>query len=299
MKIHSKKISTLVQRLALSVCLLVLANIAYAQDGDAKQPIKPVKNTFAGNFLLDNQSVMLPNKGIFEFVIQHRFGVINNGYKDFYGLYAPSNIRLGFNYAFHKNVQVGFGFTKERMQWDGNLKLAIVRQSQIDGAGSPLSISYYGLMSNDSRQKKGNFVDNNDRLSYFHQLLFARKITKNFSAQIAPSFSWFNNVEGYISSDSSVRSKMHNGHFAVSFSGSYAVTSSMSIVANYDQPLTEHPSNNPHPNLSLGLQLATSTHTFQIFLSNYQSIIQQANNMYNQNDYTKWQYLIGFNISKR
>ena len=109
----------------------------------------------------------------------------------------------------------------------------------------------------------------------------------------------FNNVEGYISSDSSVRSKMHNGHFAVSFSGSYAVTSSMSILANYDQPLTEHPSNNPHPNLSLGLQLATSTHTFQIFLSNYQSIIQQANNMYNQNDYTKWQYLIGFNISKR
>ena len=299
MKIKIIKLGHVAKLTLMFGCLFALTNSALAQESDAKQPIKPVRNTFAGNFLLDNQSVMVPNKGIFEFVIQHRFGIVNNGYKDFYGLYAPSNIRLGFNYTPIKNVQIGIGFTKERMQWDANLKWAIVRQSQLDGDGSPISITYYGNMAIDTREKEGNFAYNSDRYSYFHQLLFARKITSHFSAQIAPSLSWMNNVPGYISSDSSVRSRMNNAHFAIAFSGSYQLTSTFALVANYDQPITQHPTDNPHPNVSLGLQLATTTHTFQIFLGNYQSIIPQANNFFNQHDYTKGQYLIGFNITKR
>lgn len=271
-----------------------------AQDSAAvKVPsiLEPVKKTFIDNLIIDNQTVMVPVKGIFEFVIQHRFGIIKNGYKDFFGLYASSNIRLGFNYTPIANLQLGFGFTKERMQWDGNVKYAIIKQSK--KGGWPVSATYYGVMSVDTRPKEGNFVTNTDRISYFNQLIIARKVTKNFSAQVAPGLSWFNNVEGYISSDGSIKPKMKNAHLAIAIMGSYAVTDKLDIIANYDQPLTWHPTNNPHPNISVGVQIGTSTHTFQIFLGNYQSIVPQTNNFFNQFDYTKGDFLIGFNITKR
>lgn len=72
----------------------------------------------------------------------------------------------------------------------------------------------------------------------------------------------------------------------------------MALVANYDQPLTQHPTNNPHPSICFGLEMTTSAHAFQIFAGNYNSILPQNNNMFNQNDYTKGQFLIGFNITR-
>jgi hypothetical protein len=72
----------------------------------------------------------------------------------------------------------------------------------------------------------------------------------------------------------------------------------MGIMLNYDQPITQHPTNNPHPNISFGLDITTSAHSFQVFAGNYVYIVPQRNNYFNQNDFTKSQFLIGFNISR-
>lgn len=300
MKTLSNKYSYYLQCFIIAVCFIAIGNVSLAQDNTEVTPIakrEAIKKTFIGNLLIDNQTCMVPVKGVFEFVIQHRFGVINNGYKDFYGLYAPSNIRLGFNYTPIEDLQVGFGFTKERLMWDGNLKYAIIKQSK--AGGNPVSVTYYGNFGVDTRPKEGNFVNNSDRLSYFHQLIFARKINKKLSLQVSPSITWFNNVEGYISSDGSIKAKSENLHFATAFMGCYAINDNFSVIANYDQPFTQHPTNNPNPNISFGFQVGTATHTFQMFLGNYQSIVPQLNNMYNKNDYSNSQYVIGFNITKR
>lgn len=299
MKKQLKKIAYILKPLSLLICLLAIGSMSFAQENTEVKPKKNeiVKKTFKGNLLIDNQTVMVPVKGVFEFVIQHRFGVVKNGYEDFYGLYAPSNIRLGFNYTPIENLQVGFGLTKERMQLDGNLKYAILKQAKV--GGSPISATYYGNFAIDTREKKGNFVNNSDRLSYFNQLILARKINKSLSVQVAPSLTWFNNVEGYVNSEGVIKPKMNNAHFAIAFSGCYAINDKMDIIANYDQPLTKHTTNNPNPNVSFGLQIGTATHTFQIFLGNYQSIVPQSNNFYNKNNYSKGQFLIGFNITKR
>jgi hypothetical protein len=105
-------------------------------------------------------------------------------------------------------------------------------------------------------------------------------------------------VEAYIDSKGEVKDKMNNGHFAIAFAGSYKLSSKMAVIANYDQPLTSHYTNNPHPNLSLGLEFCTSSHAFQVFMGNYYGIVPQSNNVYNQNDYTKGQFLVGFNITR-
>src|SRR5271165_2745918 len=111
MKILSK-ISYIENCLLIMACFCLPSRHCYAQDSenaDSSATVKKayVKNTFAGNLLIDNQTVMVPVVKTFEFSIQHRFGIVNNGYSDFYGVFAPANIRLGFNYTPINNLQLG------------------------------------------------------------------------------------------------------------------------------------------------------------------------------------------------
>lgn len=284
----------------LGILLFLCFGIGHlrAQDDAEAAPAavnKPVKNTFESVLVIDNQTVMVPIKGTFEMDIQHRFGTVKNGYKDLWGIYAPSNIRLGFNYAPISKMYLGFGLTKEHMQWDFNLKYAILQQMK-DG-GMPVSLTYFGNMVINGRDKKF-FARKTDRLSYFHQLILARKLTEKLSIQAAPTLSYFNNVEGYIDEAGDIRGKMQNAHFSVSFAGRYKLTERLALIAGVDQPVTRHPTNNPYPNVSFGIEMNTSAHAFQIFAGNYASIIPQRNNMFNQNDYQNGQFLIGFNITR-
>ena len=282
--------------LLLSVCLL--AGGLFAQDSTAVQEVKkakPVKNTFGSVWLMDNQTVMVPIKGTLEMDIQHRFGTVDNGKKDIFGLFAPSNIRLGLAYSPVNKLFVGAGLTKERMQVDLNAKYALIQQTTDNKV--PVSVSYFGNIVIDARDKS-NFRYAVHRLSYFNQLIVARKITKNFSAQVAPSFSWFNNVEAYVDSKGQIQKKMKNGHLAISVLGKYSITEKSAIIVGYDQPLTQHTTNNPDPNICFGFETTTSSHAFQVFAGNYYGIVPQSNNVYNQNDYRKGRFVIGFNITR-
>jgi hypothetical protein len=288
----------------LAFCFLLAFSLnANAQDAKADStqtpaPVakkKTVKNTFESNWIQDNQTVMVPIKGTFEMDIQHRFGVVKNGYKDLFGIYAPSNIRIGFCYVVRKDLQVGLGFTKDRLQWDLNGKYAIFKQGRT--GGWPVSITWFSNVVMDTRPKE-NFVTSGDRFSFFNQLLIARKITEKFSVQVAPSLSHYNNIDGYLDANNKIQPKMKNDHLAIAFMGRYKMTQKTNFLVNYDQPLTQHPMDNPHPNISFGLEMITSSHAFQFFASNYHNIVPQSNNFFNQNDYTKGQFLIGFNITR-
>jgi len=277
--------------------LMLLAGNSFAQDSTTTAPVKkvkPVKNTFGSVWVMDNQTVMVPIKGSLEFDIQHRFGTVNNGAKDLFGIFAPSNIRLGISYAPLKKLFVGIGVTKERMQIDLNAKYALLMQTP---GKMPISATLFGNVVMDPRNKS-NFRNSVDRFSYFSQLIIARKITEKFSAQVSPSLSWFNNVEAYVDTKGVIQNKMHNYHFAVSMLGRYKMTEKTAIIVGYDQPLTQHVTNNPHPNICFGFETTTSSHAFQVFAGNFAGIVPQSNNMYNQNDYKKSQYVIGFNITR-
>jgi hypothetical protein len=294
MKNYNKNVALFLTKLFL---LLLIAGQLFGQDSTEApviKKVKPVKNTFESVLIMDNQSVMVPIKGTFEWDIQHRFGVVNNGSKDLFGIFAPANIRLGVNYAPVKRLYLGVGLTKERMQVDLNGKYALLLQTP---GVMPVSVSYFGNMVIDSRNKS-NFRYTVHRFSYFNQLIVARKISEKFSAQAAPSFSWFNNIEGYVDSKGNIQKKMENGHLAISFAGRYKISAKSAITAGYDQPLTQHPTNNPHPNICLGFETTSSSHAFQVFVGNYYGIVPQSNNVFNQNDFTKGQFVIGFNITK-
>jgi hypothetical protein len=285
--------------------LLLLAGVNQLMAQDTTKEKAPVvkknsyvKNTFEGNHIIDNQTVMVPIKGTFEFDIQHRFGTVEHGWKDLGGLFASANMLLGFSYVPIKDLQFGFGATNDRMQTAGTIKYALLKQTKNNKM--PVSVTLFGNIVMDTRAKNSSLpiINVQDRLSYFSQLIIARKLTENFSLQVAPSFSYFNNVEGYYDDAKVIQAKTNNGHLAVSVAGKYKITDGMSIIANYDQPITQHPMNNPNPNISIGLDMKTSGHDFQIFVGNYGYILPQNNNVYNHNDFSKSQFLIGFNISR-
>lgn len=257
-----------------------------------------VKNTFEGNYLIDDQTVMVPIKGTFEFDIQHRFGTIKNGFTDLFGIFAGANMRLGFSYVPVNNLQFGFGATNERMQVDWNAKYAIVKQTKT--GSMPVSITYYGNVVMDTRKKDNTtlFVTTSDRFSYFNEIIVARKFSDKFSVQVSPSLSHFNNLAGYIDEAGKVQPIWKNDNFAVALGGRYKISEQSAVIVNYDQPITQNPAQNPRPNISFGIDMKTSGHDFQIFFGTYGSLIPQNNILYNQNDYRHGAFMLGFNISR-
>ena len=305
---------------ALVCCLAFLSNNLIAQDSTvATKPVKtkvigkPVKNTFASTWIIDNQSVMVPVKGAFEMDIQHRFGPVSNGYEDFWGLFAPSNIRLGVEYAPINNLSIGGGIVKIDKLWDISAKYAIIKQTP---GKYPVSVTYYGNMTFDTRKNVDSslFKYNSQRYSFFNQIMIARKINEKLSLQGGLSLSHQNSVNGFYTKNDSTGKEtfleMFHDHLAASVSGRYKFSESGAFLFDYNQPLTKHNINNPAPSASFGLEMHTSGHSFQIFFTNFFLLSPQHNNLYNQNapfDYTKdnagtkvsgGKYLLGFNITR-
>ncbi|BAV05838.1 hypothetical protein SAMN05421788_10823 [Filimonas lacunae] len=291
-------------------CALLLVGYSaalQAQDSTAveaeavSQPVlpkkgKPVKNTFESIWLIDEQTVEVPVVRTFEMDFRHRFGTVNNGYKDFYGLFASANISLGANYVPIKNLLVGVALTKSNMTWEGYAKYALLKQVR-NGKGSPVSATWYAHMAIESKES-ATYARFSDRMSYFNQLIIARKISEKLSVQVAPGWVHHNVVDGYSPYAGKYLKEKPNDHFMVAVGGRFKLTESMSVIANYDQPLTTDNVGNAHPNISAGLELSTSGHVFQFFAGNYYYITPQRNIVFNQNDYTERQFLIGFNITR-
>jgi hypothetical protein len=134
-------------------------------------------------------------------------------------------------------------------------------------------------------------------MSYFTQLIIARKFGEKFSMQVAPSAIYFNSVPEY--SDST---GYKNFNLGLHVGGHLNVVGNHSLMVEYDQLLTKQDlakEDSPKPNLALGWEINTATHCFQVFVTNYSNIINQYNLLYNTNDLTKGDYLFGFNITVR
>jgi long-subunit fatty acid transport protein len=91
---------------------------------------------------------------------------------------------------------------------------------------------------------------------------------------------------------------MENDAIALSAGARYKMSSQMILMLGYDYPITQHAIRQPKPSINVGLEIATSSHAFQIFATNNNKIQSQENVMFNQNDYSSGDWLIGFNITR-
>lgn len=249
----------------LLLVLLIVPFVAFAQEDttkDKKVKEKLERDAFESSNIIDNPTNVLLSKNALEVQMQHRFGLINGGENDMAGFWAPSNIRIALSYGIHERLTIGYGTTKFNRLQDFSWKVSLLRQTRSNSM--PFSVSYYGNFTIDAR-KKENFSLEQDRYSYFNQLIIAKRFSPNVSFQIAPSVSHYNLVDP----------TMKNDLISVAIGGRVKISPQTSILVDYSQPITQFDANQPKPGFSIGAEFATSAHEFQIFLSNYNAIVPQ------------------------
>jgi hypothetical protein len=276
----------------IPVALMVFSTAVFGQEAATEQKDnRPVREQFESGYIIDNQTVVVKTPGTLEFIIQHRFGTLNSETFDLLGLYAPSNIRMGLNYTLRKDLLIGAGSTKNNKLQDANIKYTFLKQTRSNSI--PVSVAVFSLAAYDLREDI--FEKSTQRLSYFSQLIIARSFGRKTSVQIAPSYSHFNIVDSLVEHSS----------IGVSVNGRYKFSPQSSVVFSYDHNMTEQKGKindalviEPMPNLSIGLEVSTSSHVFQVFASTYNAIINQYSILYNTHDFTNGDILIGFNITR-
>jgi hypothetical protein len=285
------------KKIFIALTLSLFITPLFSQDAaESTGGSKAVRFTFGTSILVENHTVATPYKGGLELEIHHRFSVIEN-YHNLFGIYGSANTRIGLNYGITDRLMIGAGTTKDYKLQDVQWKYLILQQTEDNSM--PVSLSYYGNMVIDARSEdafgpadKYKFIH---RISYFTQLIVARKLNEKFSVQVAPSFAYFNSVPQYADT-----AAYKNINFGVSAGARANLFGNHSVILEYDQLLTKQDLlEQPKPNLSLGWEIGTATHTFQLFVTNYNKILNQYNLIYNDNDLTKGKFLVGFNVTVR
>jgi hypothetical protein len=285
-----KKMKNCIRIFSIAIILMGSINAQGQDEAKKKVDTRTVKSPFECTAVIDNSTIVLPKKNALEMVIQHRFGKLNSEQFDLAGLYAPSNIRIGFNYGITSKIMVGFGTTKNKKIQDLNWKWAPLQQTR--SGNIPITVVYYGNVEYDARDPEafGLEYTRSHKVSYFNELLVARKFSKKLSLQASIAYSHYNQI------DTTVLKDLKHDNLAFSLSGRYKIFPDMSVLFAYNSNL-QGPEE-IKPALGLGLEVGTSAHAFQVFLTTADAISRQTIMTSNRNDLANNDFLIGFNITR-
>jgi len=278
----------------LSFFLLPLPAV-YSQDDlmnlldDDVPGIEYTNATFKATRIILGQSIENPANGNLIFMISHHFGRINSGWYEFFGL-DQANIRLGFEYGITDWLAVGIGRTSYQKTYDGFVKAKILRQSK--GARKmPISLSYFGSISIISLKWEEPERENyfSSRLQYAHQVLIARKFNRWLSLQLMPSMIHRNLVP---------TKEDQNDVYSIGVGGRAKVSDRMALTGEYYYLLPGKTADDFTNSLSIGVDIETGGHVFQLYLTNSLGLIEQQFIPITTGLWSKGDIHIGFNISR-
>jgi len=255
---------------------------------DANKSRTHVTGTFKATHIINEQTIESPARNNLNFVIQHRFGELNSGSYNFFGL-DNATLRLGLEYGITDDLEAGIGRSSYLKTFDGFLKYKLLKQT--DGGGMPVSVSVLGTVTDYTQDMSDKpYLNTRYRTAYAAQLLIARKITRDLSLQVTPAFLHYNLVP-------TVADK--NDVFAIGLGGRYKFTRRMSIDAEYDiLPSNQVVSTAVHNSFSLGWDIETGGHVFQLVFSNSQSMVPTQYIAQTPGTWGKGDIYFGFNISR-
>jgi len=247
-----------------------------------------VTGTFKATHIVNTQTIESPAQNNLNFVIQHRFGALNSGSYNFFGL-DNATLRLGLDYGITDRLAIGIGRSSFLKTYDGYLKYKLLRQSE--GGGSPVSVSLLGTITDYTQNiPEETYLNTKYRTAYAGELLIARKISSRLSLQVTPTWLHYNLVP-------TVADK--NDVIAVGLGGRMKITNRMSINAEYDVvPSGQVVSTPMHNSFSLGWDIETGGHVFQLVFSNSQSMVESQYLTQTAGTWGKGDIYFGFNISR-
>jgi len=268
---------------------------------------RPVRPAFESGLLFDATTTTIQPSKTLEFILQHRFGYMDTEQysKDFFGIWGASNIRVGLNYSFTDKLTVGFGTTKMKRLQDLQIKYKVLEQTRSNSM--PVTVVVHEVIGVDCRdantwdQNEGSPADKfSNRMSYFTELIVSRRFNDQLSLQVGGAFTHYNCVDSVYNHDRI--SLSFAGRYKFSPQGSFIVAGDFPLdiagIEDYKKDADETTIIYDKPNISVGVEISTSTHAFQIYLASAQGILPQEDIMWNNHDFFKGGFMIGFNLTR-
>ncbi|MBK5278019.1 MAG: hypothetical protein JJE09_04050 [Bacteroidia bacterium] len=282
-----KKIITLSLMMLSSICVSAQDDLMKELENSQKPEITYIGQTFKGTRIINGQSVETKPKGALEFLFSHRFGRINSGAYTLWGL-DDAFVRLGFEYGLTDRLGIGIGRSSTDKTYDSYVRYKVARQST--GARNfPLTITAVGTTNVKTSPNDNPLLVFEDRLSYVAQVMFARKFSSNFSAQLTPIFVHRNTVNQSIE---------NNDDIAIGIGGRYKITRSLALSGEYYYRLNPHENTPYYNSIGFGLDIETGGHVFQLLFTNSLSMIERSVVAETDGDFGAGDIHFGFNISR-
>ena len=252
-----------------------------------KEKKEEVTATFKSTRLINGHSVENNKQGVLQLMILHRFGQINSGGYEFFGL-DNATMRLGFDYGVTDWLNVGIGRSTFEKMYDGLLKVKLLKQRK---GGTPVTLSAVASMQLNSLkftdpQRKNYF---SSRLTYSYQLLVASKLSNEFSVQIMPTLIHRNLVP-------TVNEK--NDVIALGGGGRIKISKSIAFTAEYYYVLPDQISSTYKNSLAVGFDIETGGHVFQIHFTNSRSMVEKGFIAETTGDWLDGGIHFGFNLNR-
>ena len=282
---------------ALLLLLLVSVGAQVDTSGDLlgmlDEPVllNRVTNAFKSPRVINSHSMEMLSPGTMDFRILHRFGDLSRGYYELFGL-DQATMRLGFDFGITPNLTAGFGRSTNRKELDGFVKYRLLWQSTGQRT-IPLSLVWVsGMTLNGLKDPTGSTElppTFSRRLAFYHQLIIGRKFNDWLSVQITPTAVHRNIVANRL---------MSNELYAIGFGGRAKLTRRIAFVWDYSYALNRFPGLLSYNPLSLGVDIETGGHVFQLHFSNAVGMNERAFLSDENSNWLKGEIRFGFNLSR-
>jgi hypothetical protein len=282
-------------------CSFLIPTFSFAQDhsdsllAQLNQETQPASKhdytttAFKGTRIANGQSIKNVGAGVLTFRVSHRFGALNQGVRNFFGL-DNAVTKIAFDYGITDWLTVGVGRGTYEKEYDGFAKVRILRQTT-DNA-MPLSMSYVGAVYAQSLPMPdidGKPYPFSNRLSYMNQLLLARKFNRYISIQLMPTHIHYNIVPTTVEP---------NDIFALGIGGRVKLSNHIALTGEYYYLLPDHSLKGYHNSLSVGIDIETGGHVFQLLFTNSTAINERAVIGQTSGQWSNGDVHFGFNISR-
>ena len=278
------------------VFAIVASNQCFAQTNlldsllvDSVSPTTQYINaTFKATRIINGQSCETTPIGTLDFRIAHRFAPVNGGTYNLFGLDQAST-KFSFDYGITKELTVGVGRSTYEKTYDGFVKYKFLKQRE-SGFSPITAVWFSGISVNTLRWANPNRTNYfSSRLNFVHQLLVARKVNENFSFQLTPTLIHRNLVSTF---------DEDNDVLALGFGLRQKLTKRTSINIEYFYPQRSSIQDRFTNSLSIGFDIETGGHVFQLHFTNSTAMIEKAFIAENTQSWKNLGFMFGFNISR-
>jgi Membrane bound beta barrel domain (DUF5777) len=241
--------------------------------------------TFKSTRIINGHSVENVAAKHLDFRISHRFGTLNSGFNNLFGL-DESRIRLGLEYGITDKLMIGLGRSSHQKTYDYFVKYKAIRQTN----KVPVTVSLFANAATNTQNSSPDlrFYNNTERQSYCLQALIARKFNENVSLQLSPTFLHRNKVETPTDANSLV---------AIGMGGRYKISKRTSLNAEYFLNTTKRDEIYKNA-LQIGFDIETGGHVFQLHFSNSRGMVENQFIGGTTGSWSKGDIFYGFNISR-